>query len=220
MPKSETIDEKKHRIRNILRALRKDFPEPACALLHHDPLQLLIATILSAQCTDDRVNKVTPALFQRFKRAQDFASADQVELEDIIRSTGFFHAKAKNIIACCANIVERFGGAVPSTMEELTSLSGVGRKTANVVLGNAFGSPGLAVDTHVKRIANLLRLTKASDPDLIEQDLCAIIPPKDWIDASHLIILHGRKTCIARRPKCELCLIATFCPSANSTGKK
>lgn len=220
MPKSETIDEKKRRVKNILRALRKDFPEPACALLHHDPLQLLIATILSAQCTDERVNKVTPTLFQRFKRAQDFASADQTELEDIIRSTGFFHAKAKNIIACCVNIVERFGGAVPSSMEELTSLPGVGRKTANVVLGNAFAIPGLAVDTHVKRIANLLRLTNASDPDRIEQDLCAIIPPKDWTDASHLIILHGRKTCIARRPKCELCLIATFCPSALSTGKK
>lgn len=210
----ETTQERKIRVGTILKLLRDDFPHPSCALDHHTPLELLIATILSAQCTDERVNMVTPTLFSRFRSAQDFADVDLLEFENIIRPTGFFHAKAKNIKACCTKIVAEYHGQVPRTMEELTSLPGVGRKTANVVLGNAFGIPGLPVDTHVKRIANLLGLTSSSDPDVIETDLTAVIPKKDWTDASHLLILHGRKTCIARRPRCSECRIELYCPSS------
>lgn len=211
---TESPAEKKFRIRKILRALRTEFPVPACALLHEDPFQLLIATILSAQCTDERVNMVTPDLFARYPTPEAMASAPQEDIAEIIRSTGFFQNKSKNIKACCQAIVAEHGGEVPSTMEELTALPGVGRKTANVVLGNAFGIPGFPVDTHVKRIANLLEFTDSDNPEVIEEQLTAIIPKKDWTDASHLLILHGRKTCIARRPRCGECVIAHLCPSA------
>jgi endonuclease III len=199
---------------NILRALREVFPEPACALLHDDPLQLLIATILSAQCTDERVNMVTPTLFATWPTVHALADAPVEAIADVIRSTGFFQNKSRNIKACCQRLVEMHGGEVPRTMEELTALPGVGRKTANVVLGNAFGIPGFPVDTHVRRISNLLELTDSDDPEVIEQHLCAITPKKDWTDASHLFILHGRATCIARRPRCGECVIARWCPGA------
>ncbi len=204
----------RRRLRKILAALRKEFPEPACALEHRDPLQLLVATILSAQCTDARVNMVTPALFARYRTADDFAKADRGELESMIRSTGFYANKTKNIIGCCSAIMERFHGRVPRTMEDLVSLPGVGRKTANVVLGNAFRVPGFAVDTHVIRLSNLLGFTTSRDPGVIELDMTALMPPKEWTDASHLLILHGRKTCIARRPRCAACGIERHCPSS------
>jgi len=213
---TESEKENASRMRRILRALRRDFPAPACALLHENPFQLLIATILSAQCTDERVNMVTPYLFARYPTAEDMAAAAQEDIADIIRSTGFFQNKSRNIKACAQMLVADHGGTVPSTMEALVALPGVGRKTANVVLGNAFGVPGFPVDTHVRRIANLLELTDSENPEIIEQHLCAITPKKDWTDASHLFILHGRKTCIARRPQCPACVIAKHCPSSNA----
>lgn len=201
-------------MRRILDALRTCFPAPACALLHENPFQLLVATILSAQCTDERVNMVTPALFARYPDAVAMASAPVEDIAAIIRSTGFFQNKSRNIKACCEALLARHGGEVPRTMEELTALPGVGRKTANVVLGNSFGVPGFPVDTHVRRIANLLQLTDSDNPEVIEQHLCAITPEEEWTEASHLFILHGRATCIARRPRCAECLIRPHCPSA------
>ncbi|MBR9973991.1 MAG: endonuclease III [Bacteroidetes bacterium] len=201
-------------MRRILDALHTRFPAPECALLHENPFQLLVATILSAQCTDERVNMVTPALFSRYPDAVAMAAAPVEDIADIIRSTGFFQNKSRNIQSCGAALLERHGGEVPRTMEELTALPGVGRKTANVVLGNAFGVPGFPVDTHVRRIANLLQLTDSDNPEVIEQHLCAITPEEEWTDASHLFILHGRATCIARRPRCAECPIRPHCPSA------
>ncbi len=199
----------------ILKKLRKAHPEATIALEFANPLQLLVATILSAQCTDKRVNMVTPGLFRRYRSAKEFAAADRSELEEIIRSTGFFRAKAKSIIGACTGIVERFQGTVPATMEELVSLPGVGRKTANVVLGNAFGkAEGVVVDTHVRRIAGRLGFTKQSDPEKIEQDLMTLIPRKEWILFPHLLIWHGRKICTGRSPRCGECPIAPECPSA------
>lgn len=198
----------------VLRALRTVFPAPACALVHDDPLQLLIATILSAQCTDERVNMVTPSLFAAWPTARALADADVEEIAEVIRSTGFFQNKSRNIKACCQRLMEVHDGEVPRTMEELTALPGVGRKTANVVLGNAFGIPGFPVDTHVTRISNLLELTDSDDPVVIERHLCEITPKKHWTDASHLFILHGRATCIARRPRCGECVIARWCPAS------
>jgi endonuclease III len=211
---TETINLKKSRMKKILRALLKDIPEPECALEHEDPLQLLVATILSAQCTDERVNKVTPNLFAAYPDAKALSEAPLEKLMEIIHSTGFFQNKAKSIKACATQIVEQHKGVVPKTMEELTGLAGVGRKTANVILGTAFGIPGLPVDTHVKRIAMLLQFTDSENPEIIEQHLCGVIPKKDWTKAGHVLILHGRKTCIARRPKCDVCVIAGLCPSA------
>jgi endonuclease-3 len=211
---SESHARKRARMKRILIALRSRFPAPECALLHENPFQLLIATILSAQCTDERVNMVTPALFAQYPTAGIMAEAPVESIAEIIRSTGFFQNKAKNIKGCCIALVERHGSLVPRTMDELTSLPGVGRKTANVVLGNAFGVPGFPVDTHVRRIANLLELTDSENPDAIERHLCAITPEAEWTEASHLIILHGRTTCIARRPRCAECIIAKHCPSS------
>jgi len=213
---SETETERRKRIRTVLSILRNEFPQPSCALLHENPLQLLIATILSAQCTDARVNKVTPDLFAKYPDVGALASAPLSSLMEIIRSTGFFRNKAVNIHQCAQAIQKKHDGKIPRTMDELVALPGVGRKTANVVLGTAFGIPGLPVDTHVKRISNLLGFTDSENPEKIEQQLCAIIPKKDWIDASHLFILHGRKTCIARRPKCWQCTIQKRCPSRQS----
>lgn len=196
----------------IVRRLAQLYPEASCALDYATPLQLLIATILSAQCTDARVNQVTPALFARYPDAAAFAGADPEELEGLIQSTGFFHNKARHILRCCQQMVERHGGQVPKTMEELTALAGVGRKTANVVLGNAFGVPGLPVDTHVGRLSQRLGLTEHSDPVLIERDLMALLPAREWTMFSHRLIYHGRQVCHARRPLCAECGLTRLCP--------
>jgi len=207
--------ERRARVRTIIRRLRREFPDARCALDHTNPLELLVATILSAQCTDVRVNLVTPALFAKYRSAPDYASADPRVFEKEIQSTGFFRNKTKSIIGMAQALIERHGGRVPDTMDELVALPGVGRKTANVVLGNAFGkNDGIVVDTHVQRISGLLRLTRESAPEKIESDLMEIVPRKDWTIFSHLLILHGRKTCIARRPRCEVCTINRWCPSS------
>ncbi len=208
----KTADPRRPRARRILRTLAKLYPDAKCALDYGNPLQLLIATILSAQCTDVRVNLVTPALFARYRTAKDFAEADQEELERMIQSTGFFRNKAKSIIACCKEIVAKHGGAVPGTMEELIPLPGVGRKTANVVLGNAFGTPGITVDTHVGRLSRRLGLTEEEDPEKVERDLMELVPEKDWTMFSHRTIYHGRQVCHARKPLCEACKLADVCP--------
>lgn len=197
----------------ILARLKEAYPGAACALDHRDAYQLLVATILSAQCTDARVNLVTPALFTKYPAPAALARARQADVEAIIKSTGFFRNKAKNLIAMAQAVVASHGGVIPRTMEELHALPGVGRKTANVVLGNAFGiNEGVTVDTHVTRLAGLLRLTRHTDAVKIEQDLMKLIPREDWTIVSHLLILHGRAVCIARRPRCEECVIAELCP--------
>jgi len=202
------------RARKIAALLLEEYPEAKTALRHKSALQLLVATILSAQCTDVRVNIVTRQLFRRYKIAADFANANQSELEQEIRSTGFFRQKAKSIIECCRDIVDKYGGRVPDTMEELTSLRGVGRKTANVVLGNFFGKPAVVVDRHVKRLSARLGLTKSANPDLVEQDLMKLLPEGLWRSFSDALILHGRAICIARKPRCCECVVAGLCPSA------
>jgi len=202
----------KNRARRIVRDLAGLYPEASCALVFDGPLQLLVATILSAQCTDVRVNLVTPALFARYPDAAAFANADRAELERLIQSTGFFRNKARNIQLCCQQIVARHGGQVPSTMEELTPLPGVGRKTANVVLGNAFATPGIPVDTHVGRLSRRMGLTVHADPVKVERDLMELIPKKEWTMFGHRMIHHGRRVCHARRPLCEECSLAKFCP--------
>ncbi len=211
----ETMNPLETRARAVVKLLRKEFPGASTALEFRSPYQLLIATILSAQCTDERVNMVTPALFAKYPNPKALAQSDIGELEQEIRSTGFFRMKAKNIRACTEQIVVRHGGEVPKTFEELVALPGVGRKTANCVMGAAFGvNSGVVVDTHVHRITRLLGLTKNDDPVKIEQDLMPLLPRKDWYDFSNLVILHGRKTCIARRPRCNECVLNTICPSA------
>jgi endonuclease-3 len=202
----------RRRARRIADGLAELYPDAKCALDHQTPLQLLIATILSAQCTDVRVNMVTPALFARFKTAANFAAADPAELERMIASTGFFRNKAKNIIACCQAIVAEHGGEIPNTLEELVKLPGVGRKTANVVLGNAYGVPGITVDTHVGRLSRRLGLTVHEDPVKVEFDLMAVLPESDWTMFSHRLIFHGRQVCHARKPMCELCALSPDCP--------
>ncbi len=203
------------RIGPILDALKAAYPDAHCALDHRTPFELLVATILSAQCTDARVNMVTPALFARYPIARALASAEQEELEGLIRSTGFFRAKAGNLIGMAQALVAHHGGEVPASMEALQALSGVGRKTANVVLGNAFGrNEGVTVDTHVTRLTNLLRLTTHHDPIKIECDLMRLVPHDDWTLVSHLLISHGRAVCIARRPRCSACVLSHLCPSA------
>jgi endonuclease-3 len=204
--------EPKAQARRVRRALAKLYPDAYCALDHGGPLQLLVATILSAQCTDARVNLVTPALFAHYHTAADFAAADPRELEGLIRTTGFFRAKTRNIRACCMAIVERFGGEVPSRLEDLVTLPGVGRKTANVVLGDCFATPGVTVDTHVGRLSRRLGLTVHSDPVKVEHDLMALVPRKEWTTFSHRLIFHGRQVCFARKPNCEGCVMKTFCP--------
>jgi endonuclease-3 len=196
----------------IVRILARLYPDAHCALHYENPFQLLIATILSAQCTDVRVNLVTPALFVRYPNARAFADADPGELETAIQSTGFFRNKARNIIACCRDIQEKHGGQVPNSMEELIQLPGVGRKTANVILGNAYGVPGITVDTHILRLSSRMGLTRNVDADKVEQDLMEIIPKKEWTMFSHRMIFHGRQVCGARKPNCECCLVAEVCP--------
>jgi endonuclease-3 len=212
---AETLEAKRARAQAIIRALDREFPEVASALHFTTPFELLIATILAAQCTDAQVNKVTPALFRAFPTPQAVVDAPTEDLERLIHSTGFFRAKARSVKACCASLVEKFGGEVPQTIDELITLKGVGRKTANVVIGNAFHMPGIAVDTHVKRITGLLRLTSSDDPTKIELDLQKVLPEESWTGWSHRIAMLGRAVCIARRPKCSVCAISSFCPSKN-----
>ncbi|SRR5579871_2658463 len=206
------------RARSITRKLAQLYPHAHCALHYANPLQLLVATILSAQCTDERVNRVTPALFARYPDAKALAEADQAELEKMILSTGFFRNKAKNIIACCRQLVELHDGEVPRTMEELVPLPGVGRKTANVILGNAFEVPGIPVDTHVGRLSQRMGLSKHSDPVKIERDLMTLIPRKDWTMFAHRMIFHGRQVCHSRKPSCEQCQLAALCPRQGIEG--
>ncbi|MDH4132351.1 MAG: endonuclease III [Gemmatimonadota bacterium] len=200
----------------LLGRLREAYPDAACALTHQNPYQLLVATILSAQCTDVRVNLVTPALFAKYPDAARLARARQTDVERLVQSTGFFRNKAKNLIAMAQAVVAEHGGEIPRTMDALRALPGVGRKTANVVLGNAFGmNEGVTVDTHVTRLSRLLRLTRHTDPVKIEKDLMKLVPRDDWTIVSHLLILHGRAVCIARRPRCGVCVLADLCPSAH-----
>ncbi len=203
------------RARELLARLPKIYPDAHCELVHANPLELLVATILSAQCTDKRVNLTTPALFQRCRTAADYAAIPQDELEALIRPTGFYRNKAKNLRAMGQALVERHGGKVPSTLEELAALPGAGRKTANVVLGNAFSkNEGVVVDTHVGRLSQRLGLTKFSDPVRIERDLMKLFPRESWTDFSHWLIFHGRRRCAARKPDCPNCELRDICPSA------
>jgi endonuclease-3 len=216
MPR-ESLADLQARTKKIISGLRKTYPDAHCELNYSNPLELLIATILSAQCTDKRVNMVTAELFKKHRSAADFANAPLAELEQDIKSTGFFRNKAKNIQACCRKLVERHAGAVPGTMEELIHLDGVGRKTANVVLGNAFGvNVGVVVDTHVARLSQRLGLTKQKQPEKIEKDLMKLVPREQWTLLSHWLIWHGRRRCDARRPDCVHCEIRKLCPSAGT----
>ncbi|MFA6328773.1 MAG: endonuclease III [Candidatus Micrarchaeia archaeon] len=209
----ESFGARKARARKIISLLKRAYPGAKCSLCHKTPLQLLVATILSAQCTDARVNIVTPALFARYNSARDFADADLHELETLVRSTGFYHNKAKNIRAACRIIVRKHKGQVPRTMEEMLELPGVARKTANIVLGNSYGViEGVPVDTHAIRISRLLGWTRERRQEKIERDLMALLPRKDWLKISNLFVHHGRAVCIARRPKCESCPVKACCP--------
>ncbi len=213
MARRETKAQQAERIRKILAALDREYgTEYRCYLNHETPWQLLIAVIMSAQCTDARVNIVTADLFRKYDTLEKFANADLKELEQDIHSTGFYHMKAKNIIACCRDLVDKHGGEVPRTIEELTALAGVGRKTANVIRGNIYNEPSIVVDTHVKRISRKLDLTKSEDPVKIEQDLMKALPRDHWILWNIHIITLGRSICIARRPKCGECFLREFCP--------
>ena len=212
MPR-ESTGAKKERTKKICAALLRIYPNAHCELSFSNPLQLLVATILSAQCTDKRVNLVTAELFKKYRSAKDFSKAPLAEIEAAIRSAGFFRNKAKNIKACCAALVEKFGSEVPHTMDELHALAGVGRKTANVVLGNAFGiNVGVVVDTHVTRLSNRLGLAKGTDAVKLEQDLMKLVPQSDWTLFSHQLIWHGRRRCDARKPDCTNCEIKNLCP--------
>lgn len=209
------MNDKKEKVRakKIFDLLKEEYPDAKIALNFSSPFQLLVATILSAQCTDQRVNIVTKELFKKYKSPKDFLNVSDEELEKDIFSTGFYKQKAKSIKACCREIVEKHNGKVPRDFDELVKLSGVGRKTASVVAGNAFGIPAIAVDTHVKRITNLLGFVDTDNPDKIEMRLKELLPEEYWILSSHLLATHGRKVCIANRPKCEICIIAKYCPS-------
>ena len=211
MPR-ESAEARKARTTKILRALARAYPDAKIALRFRDPFELLIATILSAQCTDAKVNEVTLELFAKFGSAEALADAPPAEVERIVRPTGFYRQKSRSIQSAAADLVERFGGEVPATLDELVTLRGVARKTANVVLGNAFGIPGIAVDTHVKRVSTRLELTRSDDPVKIEQDLMALVPRKAWTDYSLRIIHHGRVCCDARKPQCEACPLNEHCP--------
>ena len=218
MPR-ESVEAKRERTGQIIARLRKAYPDAHCELNYSNALELLIATILSAQCTDKQVNIVTADLFKKYRTAKDYADAPLAQLEDDIRRIGLFRNKAKNIQACCRALVERHGGEVPSTMEALIELGGVGRKTANVVLGNAFNvNCGVVVDTHVARLAQRLGLTRQSDPAKIEKVLQDLVPQKQWTLLSHWLIWHGRRRCFARNPDCANCEIEQFCPASEKAG--
>ena len=214
------MKDKSKRVLEIIQRLRKTYPKVHCALEYTNPLELLVATILSAQCTDERVNKVTPALFQKCKTAAAYAQAKLEDIQTLIRSTGFYQNKTKNIQGAARMIANVFEGQVPRTMEELVSLPGVGRKTANVVLGNAFNIPGMPVDTHMIRVNNRLGLTHQQDPVKIEAELTSIVPKQDWTIYSHLIIWHGRARCRARKPDCDQCEIKNLCPKIMTGTRK
>lgn len=211
----ETVTAKRARTLEVLRRLKQEYPDAKCSLDHRNPYQLLVATILSAQCTDERVNLVTPALFRRYPGPEDLAEARTEELEELIRSTGFFRNKAKSLLGMATAVSERHEGRIPEEMAALTALPGVGRKTANVVIGNAFGrNEGVVVDTHVTRLAQRLGLTKEQDAVAIEQDLMKLVPREDWTLVSHLLIYHGRAVCKAPTPRCEVCVLSALCPSS------
>ncbi len=216
MPKTTAdnlLVDRKKQARKIVTALKKTYPDAECALHHDNAFQLLAATILSAQCTDERVNKVTPALFKKYPTPDKLAKAKQSSVEKLIQSCGFFRSKATNLIGMAKALVNDFDGQLPRTLEEMITLPGVGRKTANVVLGTVYGiASGVVVDTHVKRICNLLGLTESQNPEIIERDLVAILPKKEWVDFSHRLIHHGRQICIARRPQCPECPLLKHCP--------
>jgi endonuclease-3 len=208
MKKQEDL---KNRVKEIIRILSKEIPDSRIALKFSNPLELLIATILSAQCTDVKVNQVTADLFKMYRSSKDYAEANLAKLEEEIRPTGFYRNKARSIQKCCQELVKRFGGDVPRTLEELVALPGVGRKTANVILGNTFGIPGIVVDTHVSRVSQRIGLTKNDDPVKIEFDLMEIVPKEEWTHFSNLLVWHGRKTCMARKPLCEICSVRKWC---------
>ena len=205
---------KKERALAAVQALKEKFPDSICSLNADNPLQLIIATRLSAQCTDARVNLVTPALFAKYKTVEDFAAAEITDIENLIHSCGFFRAKAKDIVGMCQKMIDDFGGEVPSTIEELTSLPGVGRKTANLIMGDVYGQPAVVADTHLIRISNLLGLVETKDPFKVEMHLRELLPPEESNDFCHRCVLHGRETCISGRPKCADCVMKDFCPSA------
>jgi endonuclease III len=208
---SAATPQAKRRALRIVDRLSRAIPSPEVELDHRNALELLMATILSAQCTDQRVNQVTPALFAKYRRAEDYAGADPAELEAIIRTTGFFKSKAKSLIACGQALAARFNGKVPDRMEDLVTLPGVGRKTANVILGACFGQPAVVVDTHVKRVSNRLALARSEDPEKIETALQHLLPPQLWTSGSQRLLLHGRYTCLARAPRCERCRVYEAC---------
>ena len=217
-----TAQSEKQRAKRIIAQLRKAYPDAKCSLNHSNPLELLIATILSAQCTDERVNIVTADLFRKYRSCADYMKAPTSELQNDIRTTGFFRNKTKSIQGACKMLSEEFNDQVPQSIDELLKLPGVARKTANVVLGNAFGiASGIVVDTHVSRLSKRLGLTNNRQPEKIERDLVAIVPKSDWIDFSHLLIYHGRKICRARKPLCESCVVEKYCPSSRvKTGEE
>jgi len=218
LKKPKTAAERKQRVRRILQVLDETYPGATCALAHRDPWQLLVATILSAQCTDKRVNEVTPGLFRKYPTLTDFAHASQAELAQDIRSTGFFNNKAKSLIGAAGRILSDFGGQVPRTMEEMLIIPGAARKTANVVLGTAYGiASGMVVDTHVQRVSRRLDLTRQADPAKIERDLLKIIPQEKWILLSHQLIHHGRRLCSARKPRCLECPLQKTCYARDQT---
>jgi endonuclease-3 len=213
----ETPDARQRRARAIARALGKAYPDAWCALRHRSPWELLVATILSAQCTDEMVNRVTPELFATFETPQALAAASPERVEQLIKRTGFFRQKTRAIRATARTIVERHGGEVPAEMAALCALPGIGRKTANVVLGTTFGKPAIFVDTHVRRLAGRLGLTVEDDPDKIERDLQSLLHPRDWTAFAHRLIHHGRRICVARRPRCSICPLAALCPQVGVT---
>ena len=214
----ESLEARRVRARSLIRHLDRAYPDAACALHFTTPLELLVATILAAQCTDERVNQVTRTLFAKYRRAEDYARADAATFEGEIRSTGFFRSKTRSVLGMARALVERHGGEVPRTLESLVALPGVGRKTANVVLGNAFGVPGIAVDTHVFRVTQRLGLAKAEDPDEIEAQLAEVVPRPQWTHFCHLIQAHGRQVCHARVPACPTCPVRALCPWPGKTG--
>ena len=209
------IKNEKERAKKIFSLLKKEYPDVKSALEFTNAFELLIATILSAQSTDVQINKITPKLFKKYKSPKDYVRVSNEELEVDIHSSGFYRAKTRSIKNSCAVLIEKYNGKMPQTFEELNALPGVGRKTASVVVGNAYGVPAIAVDRHVKRLSNLLGFIKSDDPDKIEIRLKELLPEKDWVNDSHLIIAHGRKICIARRPKCRECVLGDLCPSFN-----
>ena len=211
----ESLSHRRARTLHIVARLKDANPKARCTLDFTNPLELLVATVLSAQCTDQRVNMVTKALFEKYRTAREYAAAPPGELEEDIKSTGFYRNKAKALRACCGELVARYAGQVPAAMEALVRLPGIGRKTANVILGNAYGmAEGIVVDTHVRRLSGRLGFTQSNDPETIEEDLIAVVPREDWIAFGHLLILHGRKICTARAPKCPVCPLNDLCPAA------